>query len=43
MILGNTAGSGVESKMTIGFSGTKKIRSCVLTISNGIITNVTGC
>lgn len=26
-----------------GFSGTKTIGTCVLTIANGLITNVTGC
>ena len=26
-----------------GFSGTKTVGSCVMTISNGIISNVTGC
>jgi hypothetical protein len=26
-----------------GFTGTKKVGSCVLTVSSGIITNITGC
>ena len=45
---GETAGSkanfaGYEVNGIIGFTGTKKVGSCVLTISGGIITNVTGC
>lgn len=34
-------GGGVQS--SVGFSGTKKVGSCVMTIVGGIVTSVTGC
>jgi hypothetical protein len=45
---GETAGNkadfaGYQVNGINGFTGTKKIGSCVLTISSGIITNITGC
>ena len=45
---GETAGSkanfaGYEVNGISGFTGTKKVGSCVLTISGGIITSITGC
>ena len=41
---GNNANfAGYQVNGTSGFTGTKKVGSCVLTISGGIITNVTGC
>jgi hypothetical protein len=45
---GETAGgkadfAGYQVNGISGFTGTKKVGSCVLTISSGIITNITGC
>lgn len=40
---GNVNAAGYKAAGTAGFSGTKTAGSCTLTISGGIITNVTGC
>ena len=40
---GTVRGTGFNAGGTAGFTGTKTAGSCVLTISGGIITNVTGC
>jgi hypothetical protein len=41
--LGNSSGQITPAQISGGYSGTKTAGSCVLTILDGIITNVTGC